>query len=444
MKQQQEKLEGLDGVVEKLEEFLSAESDVTSLQQRITSLDSASLEQSKFLNEVSVQPPILEEGLDEDFREVHRNVANIESSHQSATLKQRLDLKVRVPQACEIVSKEKVLGLVKDTTEKVNQARQEFTGLVEEFESDTQTTFQECKDHVEAMRGRCARDKQLLTEAMDEEMIYGKAGGNNWLQGELFHLVDREVDGMRLGLERRYKQLELIFKQELVTLKRQFDDLKGKANQLHHRPEMNPEEVIEMHTDSRNSLFTLEKSHKSKVAGLAEVLSSIKENLQQVSADIQIYLHSLKSEESSEQSNTESKKAEFEEMLTGVHFQIDMLRRSVYGLESNLSGELYRVSERLKSIELSSSIMGRTGHSQGVIDLENLSPRLRHVQEQLPPMVDQLKTQVAELAQELRELWTRVNVEAGMSIPMPEAMSDMPEGEKDVLRSFFDEAEQRD
>jgi hypothetical protein len=89
-------LEGLTGLVEKLEEFLSAESEVAGLQKRLSTLDEASQEQLKFLADVSIQPPLSEAGLDEDFREVHRNVANIESAHQSATLKQKLDLKVPI------------------------------------------------------------------------------------------------------------------------------------------------------------------------------------------------------------------------------------------------------------------------------------------------------------------------------------------------------------
>lgn len=427
-------METVDGVVDQLEGFVAVEEEVKELQDRIESLGAAIQEQGKFLVEVAIEPHVLQEGLDEDFREVHRNVANIESAHLSATLKQQLDLK-----ASEIICKQRILGLVQETTNRVNQARSDLTALVEEFETETRGTFQTCKNHVEAMKGRCAQDEGMLTDAMDEELIYGKAEGSNWLRDELFHVVDRAVDEMKIGLERRFKQLQLIFKQEQASLKKQFDDMKAKASRMHTRPDIHPEEVIEMHADSRNSLFTLEKSHRSRVSNLAEVLASVKENMQQVLGDVQLYLHSLKADSDSERGEpVESKRTEFEDMLNGVYFQIEMLRKSVNGLESNLSGDLYKASERLKSIELSSSILGRT-HSQGLPDLESLSPRLRHVQEQLPPMVDQLKAQVEDLGVELRDLWIRLNEETGMNIPLLEAVSDFQVEDKDVLKSFFED-----
>jgi len=434
LRQQQDKMETVDGVVDQLEGFVAVEEEVKELQARIDSLGAAIQDQGKFLVEVAIEPPVLQEGLDEDFREVHRNVADIESAHLSATLKQQLDLK-----ASEIVCKERILALVQETSNRVNQARSDLTALVEEFETETRTTFQTCRNHVEAMKGRCAQDEGMLTDAMDEELIYGKAEGSNWLRDELFHIVDRAVEDMKAGLERRFKQLQLIFKQEQASLKKQFDDMKAKASRMHSRPDVHPEEVIEMHADSRNSLFTLEKSHRSRVSNLAEVLASIKENVQQVSAEVQLYLHSLRTDSDSERAEpAESKRTEFEEMFHGVYFQIEMLRKSVNGLESNLSGDLYKASERLKSIELSSSILGRT-HSQGLPDLESLSPRLRHVQEQLPPMVDQLKAQVEDLAVELRDLWIRLNEETGLNIPLLETDSGLQIEDKDVLKSFFED-----
>lgn len=427
-------MEAVDGVVDQLEGFVAVEEEAKSLQERIHRLNAAIQEQGKFLVEVAIEPPILHEGLDEDFREVHRNVANIEAAHLSATLKQRLDLK-----SSEIVCKQRVLELVKQATDTVNKAREDLTALVSEFETETRTTFETCKNHVQGMKERCKEDEHMLTDAMDEELIYGKTEGSNWLREELFHVVDRAVEEMKIGLERRFKQLQLIFKQEEVSLKQKFEEMKGKASRMRRRPELHPEEVIDMHTESRNSIFTLEKSHRSRMSNLAEVLASVKDNMQQVTSEIQLYLHALRADSESEKAEpAEKKRTDFEDMLNSAYFQIEMLRKNVNGLESNLSGDLYKASERLKSIELSSSILGRT-HSQGVPELESLSPRLRHVQEQLPPLVDQLKAQVEDLAVELRDLWMRLNEETGLNIPMPEATSQMQLGDRDVLKSFFDE-----
>lgn len=302
---------------------------------------------------------------------------------------------------------------VRETAAQVAAVRAEFIAMIKDSQVRMGAETAAMATHIEEISAKSQHDRDLLTTAIDDMQVLdrGKAGGKNWLQEELCAAVDTAITDLQGVLEFRLKQLELTFKQEHLGLRNQFESLKARALQLDPRADVDGAELARLNAEARAALAKVERYSDANTASLKEVVDSITDSLLATSTDLQSYLKTYRRARPVEQvSFASTKKTEFEEKLSGVKFQIDMLRKNVEAVETSTNSELFKIEE-----------CGQAA-AAGAPEYADLLPHLAQLKARLPQNTQGLKADVDTLSQRLVGLWTQANQEGGLKIPLPSSV----------------------
>jgi len=376
--------------------------------------------------------PISEDSIAVSLKEVQASMSEVETDSQMSALGQRLAVKVSANQTCEVSCKDIVVQQVRETAAKVTAVRTEFITVIKDSQVRMGAETAAMTTHIEEISAKSQHDRELLTTAIDDMQVLdrGKAGGKNWLQEELCSAVDSAIADLQGVLEFRLKQLELTFKQEHLGLRNQFESLKARALQLDPRADVDGAELARLSAEARAALAKVEKYSDANTASLKEVVDSITDSLLATSTDLQSYLKTYRRARPVEQTSFAStKKTEFEEKLSGVKFQIDMLRKNVEAVETSTNSELFKIEE-----------CGQAAAAGGP-EYADVLPRLAELKARLPRNTQGLKADVDTLSQRLVGLWTQANQEGGLKIPLPSSVWYRQKDGMDALISLLETPE---
>lgn len=419
-------------LIARIPEFTTAESELVAVQTRLMALEAKARENTKLVETLQGLDPISEDSIAVNLKEVQSSMSEVEADSQMSALGQRLAIKVTATQTCEVTCKDLVVQQIKETAAKVAAVRAEFIAMIKDMHLRMTAETATMTVHVEEISAASHRDRELLTTAIDDMQVLdrGKAGGKNWLQEELCSAVDSAITDLQGVLEFRLKQLELTFKQEHLGLRNQFESLKARALQLDPQADVDGAELARLGSEARAALAKVEKYSDANTASLKEVVDSITDSLLATSTDLQSYLQAYRRARPAEQlSFASTRKSGFEEKLSGVKFQIDMLRKNVEAVETSTNSELFKIEE--------CSQAAAAGSSQ----YADLLPLLATVKARLPQNTQTLKTDVETLSQRLVGLWTQANQEGGLKIPLPNGVSAKQKDGVETLISLLDTPE---
>ena len=383
------------------------------MQARLQVLEARARDNSRLVETVQGLDPISEDSIAVSLKEVQASMSEVETDSQMSALGQRLAVKVSANQTCEVSCKDIVVQQVRETAAKVTAVRTEFITVIKDSQVRMGAETAAMTTHIEEISAKSQHDRELLTTAIDDMQVLdrGKAGGKNWLQEELCSAVDSAIADLQGVLEFRLKQLELTFKQEHLGLRNQFESLKARALQLDPRADVDGAELARLSAEARAALAKVEKYSDANTASLKEVVDSITDSLLATSTDLQSYLKTYRRARPVEQTSFAStKKTEFEEKLSGVKFQIDMLRKNVEAVETSTNSELFKIEE-----------CGQAAAAGGP-EYADVLPRLAELKARLPRNTQGLKADVETLSQRLVGLWTQANQEGGLKIPLPSSV----------------------
>lgn len=402
------------------------------MQARLQVLEARARDNSRLVETVQGLDPISEDSIAVSLKEVQASMSEVETDSQMSALGQRLAVKVSANQTCEVSCKDIVVQQVRETAAKVTAVRTEFITVIKDSQVRMGAETAAMTTHIEEISAKSQHDRELLTTAIDDMQVLdrGKAGGKNWLQEELCSAVDSAIADLQGVLEFRLKQLELTFKQEHLGLRNQFESLKARALQLDPRADVDGAELARLSAEARAALAKVEKYSDANTASLKEVVDSITDSLLATSTDLQSYLKTYRRARPVEQTSFAStKKTEFEEKLSGVKFQIDMLRKNVEAVETSTNSELFKIEE-----------CGQAAAAGGP-EYADVLPRLAELKARLPRNTQGLKADVETLSQRLVGLWTQANQEGGLKIPLPSSVWYRQKDGMDALISLLETPE---
>jgi len=402
------------------------------VQARLQVLEARARDNSRLVETVQGLDPISEDSIAVSLKEVQASMSEVETDSQMSALGQRLAVKVSANQTCEVSCKDIVVQQVRETAAKVTAVRTEFITVIKDSQVRMGAETAAMTTHIEEISAKSQHDRELLTTAIDDMQVLdrGKAGGKNWLQEELCSAVDSAIADLQGVLEFRLKQLELTFKQEHLGLRNQFESLKARALQLDPRADVDGAELARLSAEARAALAKVEKYSDANTASLKEVVDSITDSLLATSTDLQSYLKTYRRARPVEQTSFAStKKTEFEEKLSGVKFQIDMLRKNVEAVETSTNSELFKIEE-----------CGQAAAAGGP-EYADVLPRLAELKARLPRNTQGLKADVDTLSQRLVGLWTQANQEGGLKIPLPSSVWYRQKDGMDALISLLETPE---
>lgn len=402
------------------------------MQARLQVLEARARDNSRLVETVQGLDPISEDSIAVSLKEVQASMSEVETDSQMSALGQRLAVKVSANQTCEVSCKDIVVQQVRETAAKVTAVRTEFITVIKDSQVRMGAETAAMTTHIEEISAKSQHDRELLTTAIDDMQVLdrGKAGGKNWLQEELCSAVDSAIADLQGVLEFRLKQLELTFKQEHLGLRNQFESLKARALQLDPRADVDGAELARLSAEARAALAKVEKYSDANTASLKEVVDSITDSLLATSTDLQSYLKTYRRARPVEQTSFAStKKTEFEEKLSGVKFQIDMLRKNVEAVETSTNSELFKIEE-----------CGQAAAAGGP-EYADVLPRLAELKARLPRNTQGLKADVDTLSQRLVGLWTQANQEGGLKIPLPSSVWYRQKDGMDALISLLETPE---
>ncbi|OMJ72450.1 hypothetical protein SteCoe_29106 [Stentor coeruleus] len=363
--------------------------------------------------------------------EMQTSLADIEASIHSMLAKRKVNLKKQ-----EVQCKEELLKIMQEIDVDLQDVKKEVIELQSALVSSGFKEFDVLDVKDQEIRSRVRTGMRQIEIALEEHALYGGKGGDNWLLEELSHRVDDAIKELNDYLEYKYRQLDINFKQEFMSLKSQFEKVREETIQIEaiKNAVVKPsKEIAQLSDKNKKNLGILENILKIEFNMIEDISINLNENLVDLNEKARNLIKDLKSAGEYEKIKIfASAKVDFDQMLKGSWAEINTLQETLENCNTSCRAELLRLEENINRIETLKRTLEASGSK---IRCEDFKPKQTAIRTKIEEKQQFMNNEIEDLQKRLMGLWKGLNHEAQLGI---EFIPKKPE-----QQALFEQAEEK-
>ena len=344
--------------------------------------------------------------------EMQVTLADIEASIHSMLAKRKVSFKKQ-----EVQCKEELLKIMQEIDTDLQEVKKEVIELQSALVSSGFKDFDVLDAKDQELKTRVRSGMKTIEVALEEHALYGGKGGDNWLLEELSHRVDEAVNELNEYLAHKSKQLEISFKQEILSLKSKFEKMRDETTQIESikNAVIKPSKEISQLSEKNKKIFeTLENILKVEFVMIEDISINLNENLVELNEKARNFVRDVKNSENEEKIKIfANAKVEFELLLKGSWAEIKTLEETLANCKTNCNAELLRLEENINRINSLKSTMEFSGSK---IKVEEFRPKQVAVRGKIEEKQIKMDLEVENLQKRLLGLWKGLNHETELGI----------------------------
>jgi hypothetical protein len=344
--------------------------------------------------------------------EMQTSLADIEASIHSMLAKRKVNLKKQ-----EVQCKEELLKVMQDIDMDLQDVKKEVIELQSALVSSGFKDLDVLDAKDQEIRSRVKTGMRQIETALEEHALYGGKGGDNWLLEELSHRVDEAVQELNGYLEYKYKQLEISFKQEVSSLRTQFEKIREETSQIEaiKNSVIKPSKEISQLTEkNRKILQILDNIIKIEFTMIEDININLNENLVDLNEKARNLVSELKNATEDEKIRIFAcAKVDFEQLLKGSWAEIASLHETLENSIKSCRAELLRLDDNTSRIESLKTAMEASGSR---IRCEDFRPPQTAMRTRIEEEEKNMNVEIENLQKRLIGVWKALNHETNLGI----------------------------
>lgn len=406
-------------IIGKVDSILELEDHAQQLVKTVSDLDNKSGKQQKLIQSLNLQsqdisiPTSLSDGGNADLKplsEMAKGLTDIEAHSNSIAAKQKVTLKKQ-----EVACRDEMIKTMQELEKDVTDVRSEVSQLQGDFHRAGYKEIADLEERVNNAKIRAKDDITQIESALEEHALYGGKGGDNWLLEELNHRVDESVSELSEYLEHRHRQLEVFFKQELLSLKNQHEKLSNDLSSIEsYRSLADPTKQLASIIEKIKSIIQSLEKFSDNFVMMSDVTASLSQSLVDLNDKARRFIKTYKTASESKKNELfANAEVDFDSWLKGSWFEIDALRQNVENLDININSDFYKLNECFTQLETVKKTLGENGSKARIDDLR---PKASSTKSKIEDKQETLHRELENLKKRLIGLWKAINKEANFNI----------------------------
>ena len=360
----------------------------------------------------AIAPPPLTESQSSSSRslvQMMNTVNDMEQKVQKISMRKKVNYKKQA-----VYSKDEFIKTLELLQVDLNDVQQFTKDQLSVYSESTYERLAALEERGKELRTRQQQDQALIREALEKHALFGGETGDSRLHDELNQTIDAALDELNSHLEQAYRQLELSFKNNLLSLKSTYQQVLTDQFALFAKKKQTQESIDSKVQAVESLKQKLDTNGHAQFATCREVVVAVNESLVQLNDKARRFVKAYREASAEDKKRIYvSGKVDFEQWLQAIWGNLNLLRENAEKLERNINAGLYQIFECMEQLQ-----------QQSLQQFEKLAPSANALKVSLLRSTDDCKASTVELRRRLFGIWKALNREAALQIEFVETRPD--------------------